>query len=696
MGTAFTQKLQQPSFSDTSARDSPDKSVGGDVTNIPPAIVDRFRQRHVSPTRTSTTGTQVDATKPDLIPRGSTHSLFRQLIETRHTLASDDTTSRTRTSQAKDKTAPKPAHPDKFVDISPYSPPLASETEKSIRSEPPTYTSVDDLPIISKGESSIKQQPREDVRADVFRPSLPTSISTGGISSLTTGTSDIPAYTVFLPSAKPLHLPLLDAYIESLPKISFPEPEKVLNSQELAVWNEWLSQGSKENYAAPWWKRTLRRVCSWRPTRRRVYNRIDEPRKSCAPGSKEEAQRFAASTAETLKRQLMFPPMHLLPPKLTISDLKHNRSSRLPLISFNTLLSTGINGVLGAEGSSAAISLLTVEAFRDLVQTIGLALQHLSPSYGTSEPTSATEDTSKTAKSAQLMLKINRILGLDFVSSFGHAITWLWIFTLICMWACYEFMIIAGGFGFLFGRKKEDLGEGLDSEEVHAHSGPCRHAINGSTGGFYKFFGRLRRSRAYRMTIVFIITSLYVPLSKISIGALAWSSDFWALPSNPYIGTDSPNLPPLGSSAAYYETLDFCYRTNMRRESFNWAPPILIVATLTILIVTVWFPIRLFTVVQASIPTVDPYTELGEKRRSTGNAAEYERLLEIDRSPFSFMYRDYRRKWAGFKSAYMALKLVNVLAVTLITKDNCLFRSRTRAYLDIVRGGTIVGKLMFR
>ena len=54
------------------------------------------------------------------------------------------------------------------------------------------------------------------------------------------------------------------------------------------------------------------------------------------------------------------------------------------------------------------------------------------------------------------------------------------------------------------------------------------------------------------------------------------------------------------------------------------------------------------------------------------------------------MYRDYRPKWAAFKCALMALKLVNVLAVTIITKDNCLFRGRTRLYIDVVRSGTVL------
>ena len=68
-----------------------------------------------------------------------------------------------------------------------------------------------------------------------------------------------------------------------------------------------------------------------------------------------------------------------------------------------------------------------------------------------------------------------------------------------------------------------------------------------------------------------------MPLSKISIGALVWTSDFWAV-ADPYLTTDTPQLEPLGPSSDYRDPLDFCWTTTMRKDQVNFSPIVIIIA----------------------------------------------------------------------------------------------------------------------
>lgn len=105
--------------------------------------------------------------------------------------------------------------------------------------------------------------------------------------------------------------------------------------------------------------------------------------------------------------------------------------------------------------------------------------------------------------------------------------------------------------------------------------------------------------------------------------------------------SDNPVLLPLGPSETHYDPLDFCYKTTMLRPAglanFNFAYLVLPIALSTVCWLTIWLPWRLHRIVQAAAPRVDPFTEFGERRRDV--AGEYERLLEMDTSPFSFLYQ---------------------------------------------------------
>lgn len=202
-----------------------------------------------------------------------------------------------------------------------------------------------------------------------------------------------------------------------------------------------------------------------------------------------------------------------------------------------------------------------------------------------------------------IFVTIPSILSLDFVSAFGHAIIWLWVFTLLTLVAVYELWRFTGGFKT---PSEKDLGEGLDGEGSN-------NCVKESGVACW------RDTRGYKTGVTFFVTTMYLPLSKISIGALAWSSDYWALPYDPYtLYGDNPVIPPLGPADEFYAPLDFCYKTTMRIPSglnyFNWAWVIVVVAALTVVWLTCWLPWHLYRVVEASVPKVDKYTELGELR----------------------------------------------------------------------------------
>ena len=52
-----------------------------------------------------------------------------------------------------------------------------------------------------------------------------------------------------------------------------------------------------------------------------------------------------------------------------------------------------------------------------------------------------------------------------------------------------------------------------------------------------------------------------------------------------------------------------------------------------------WFPIRLHQVIKQAVPLVDRYTELGKLRSRSDMDREYQRLLERDGSPITFLYQ---------------------------------------------------------
>ena len=278
-------------------------------------------------------------------------------------------------------------------------------------------------------------------------------------------------------------------HISNLQEVEFSLPKDALSKNESVAWDRWVA-GSPEKKAG-WLECILKRMI--------VYQ--------AAPVDDEDIFQVFKSSTEQIKRSLVFPPMHRIPSELTVLDLKENRSRRRPAFSIGTLLSIVIDAVLGEEGSYTPGPLTTVEAFRDLLQIVGLGVTFALPratsdSFSTQVPASSS---SLTAKILVLSI-IPSVLGLDFVSAFGKANVWLCVFCIICIIACWEFREMVGAFGRPL-RAREDLGEGLDFE-------------NASGRAKVSWIKRVRKSRVWKISKVFLLTSLYVPQSKLSIGAL--------------------------------------------------------------------------------------------------------------------------------------------------------------------------------
>lgn len=116
---------------------------------------------------------------------------------------------------------------------------------------------------------------------------------------------------------------------------------------------------------------------------------------------------------------------------------------------------------------------------------------------------------------------------------------------------------------------------------------------------------------------------------------------------------------------------------------------------------TIWFPILLRRVIQQSVPKVDAFSELGRRRRTWDMDSEYQRLLSRDKNPFAFLYSGkyrtmsfgwlmyffpaFRRGWGAYESTYLFAKLSTLLIIAVIDSDNCLFRSRSRTLISVIR-----------
>ncbi|KAF9316036.1 hypothetical protein BG003_002394 [Podila horticola] len=376
---------------------------------------------------------------------------------------------------------------------------------------------------------------------------------------------------------------------------------------------------------------------------------------SSAPvaGSKPPAPKSHTSGTKPKKgpppdqREGMFPPLSQVPIGVTLDELKVNVTKPPGFFDQelqNVLLSSAVDGIMSGESSNIGISWMRIEIVRDFLQFVAL---YLSVSGNTF------------VNQKWLYASVNIIpalLSLDLPRAFGYGMIFLFLFCVVAFAALYTFKIMT----------RTDPNDDIEGLEVSSWS------------------LRSKKQRIETISIVFLLTTLYLPLAKLSFDALVWSDTMWPV-TNPYKTTDFPDLQPLGPSGIYRDPDDFCYVTSMKIQDLNFAWVIVPLAIFTLCVNTFYFPLAIRRLVVQNLPRIDKYTEQGERRLDLDE--EYKRLTNSDNCPYNFLYSGYRREYGTYKVVVMFTKLMAVVIVVLFSKDNCLFRGFERKIIESIRAG---------
>ncbi|KAF8632635.1 hypothetical protein AX15_001834 [Amanita polypyramis BW_CC] len=342
----------------------------------------------------------------------------------------------------------------------------------------------------------------------------------------------------------------------------------------------------------------------------------------------------------------MFPPMdRLISSGMTLDDLESN-DRLLPGWKYRKNTLAIIYGIIGILGSSLLATYYSLQGLFDTVQIFALLLSTIVPMKGSHL---------KSNWRKLLLGTIPNVLALNFGNTLSQSILFLVMFMVIAFVLLYV---------------------------LHRYSMQCEHYT--SMEGLQP--GESKSSQWGLVIVTFLLTVIYLPLSTMAVHVLVWSQDLWVVP-NPYLNATSfpPSAPPLGPLNVYRRPLDFCWTTTMKLNQVNYAPLLVISAFVTILFLTVWFPMELRRVIRRSVPKVDRFTELGRRRNTVELDDEYQRLLLRDHNSFAYLYNGFRRGWETYESMYLFAKLSTLLIIATIDPNNCLFRSAPRTVVLIGR-----------
>ncbi|CAG8671200.1 16927_t:CDS:2, partial [Funneliformis mosseae] len=169
---------------------------------------------------------------------------------------------------------------------------------------------------------------------------------------------------------------------------------------------------------------------------------------------------------------------------------------------------------------------------------------------------------------------------------------------------------------------------------------------------------------------MFVLTTIYVPITKLSLDAVVWAAPFWPV-ANPYLpNVDNPDFDLMfeGNEALRYPK-DFCYVTSMSKDGLNFSPFIIALALLNLGAISFWFPITLKKIVDRQMGRFGFTSSKGTKGK--------EAIEDEDNYPHKFLFNGYNDNWGTYKSFMMAMKFSLIFLVVVVSKDNCLFRSST-------------------
>lgn len=316
-------------------------------------------------------------------------------------------------------------------------------------------------------------------------------------STLSTATSAVPAHEVFRRDALPLDLPELDRHLDSYGTFQFSSTEDVLGPREKATWHKFLAPPPRS-----WWQRLF--SFSSTPKPKAKAKAPDVERESLGVSSTHGGPEDAVAN----DKSALFPPMHLLPPNMTVARLKQNKRQPPSRIKLPALLGTAVDGVLSMEASKWGISMLSLECFRDLVQLLSSLLAFTS--FPTLAPGGGERGGSGKLRVTALGT-FSQVLALDFVSVFGRAIIWMLVFAALAAFAVWEFMLMSGGVFTMGMRGSVDADEGFDCEdEVLRKRNECKPDKSS--------LQRFRHSRGYQIFVVFLATTLVRRSRHLSVG----------------------------------------------------------------------------------------------------------------------------------------------------------------------------------
>ncbi|KAG0204931.1 hypothetical protein BGX28_003273 [Mortierella sp. GBA30] len=370
-------------------------------------------------------------------------------------------------------------------------------------------------------------------------------------------------------------------------------------------------------------------------------NRTDDPKAPKTPAVQ------LKKAAPSDPREGMFPPLGKVPIGITLDELKANVTKPPGFFDQelqNVMLSAAMDGIMSGESSNIGISWMRLEIIRDFLQFVGLYLSVSGNTFVNQKWLYATVNV------------IPALMSLDLSRAFGYGMVFLILFGLICFIALYTFKIMT----------RTDPNDDIEGLEVSSWS------------------LRSKKARIETIAIVFLLTTLYLPLAKLSFDALVWSDTMWPI-HNPYTNSDFPVLEELGPSGIYRDPNDFCYVTSMKIQDLNFAYVIIPLAVFALCINTFYFPLAIRRLIVLNLPRIDRYTEQGERRLDLDE--EYKRLTNSDNCPYNFLYNGYRREYGTYKVVVMFTKLFAVIIVVLFSKDNCLFRGYERRTIEATRAG---------
>ncbi|WAR55319.1 hypothetical protein PtB15_6B58 [Puccinia triticina] len=206
----------------------------------------------------------------------------------------------------------------------------------------------------------------------------------------------------------------------------------------------------------------------------------------------------------------------------------------------------------------------------------------------------------------------------------------------------------------------------------------------------------LRASAIYSTALTLVLVSLYVPVTRTCIEALVWASGYWPIP-NVYITNDdrpatdvAEKLRAAWPGAELVNPAEFCYRTTLRKDTFDGAGLVLFLAVIGLLALGCWFPLRLLNTIRASSPQARPTRAYNSNTTTTTNKLGNHGSAPSGR--FAYFCHPYKQadRWAPARDliSRFVLKLVVVVLATVPVKDTCIFIKRgasSRASIDLFR-----------